>query len=70
MPNKRPFYVEIGQDFSLRIGLPTITIWNNSTRPKNVKEGTLGFNLQTNSLEYWNGVHWLEAQMATTPAPT
>ena len=66
MSNKRPFYVDLGQDFFFRIGLPTVAYWENSTRPKNAKEGSLGFNSQTSSLEYFNGSHWLEAQMATS----
>ncbi len=46
------------------VGLPMIASWDNKTRPKNVKTGTLGFNFETKSLEYWNGTDWYTARMA------
>jgi hypothetical protein len=40
-----------------------IPSWNTAGRPKNAKVGTLGFNFQTKSLEYWNGNEWLKLPM-------
>jgi hypothetical protein len=39
--------------------LQTFPSWNISGRPAKAKPGMLGFNLQTGSLEYWNGSSWL-----------
>lgn len=55
--------IDIGQGLSLMIGLPTISSWKTRERPQNVKRGTLGFNSQTKSLEYYDGKNWLEAPM-------
>ena len=55
--------VDIGQGFSIMIGLPRIASWDTKGRPKKAKEGTIGFNTQTNNLEYWNGTNWLAAPM-------
>jgi hypothetical protein len=44
-------------------GPPKIPYWNTPGRPKKPVAGTLGFNLQTNSLEYWNGSYWLKLSM-------
>lgn len=63
MPNSQQLLVDIGEGLSLMIGLPTIASWETRDRPKKVKRGTLGFNAQTNKLEYWNGSYWLEASM-------
>lgn len=65
MPAKNyPLLMDIGEGLSLMIGLPTIATWESGTRPKDAKEGTFGFNSQTNSLEYWNGKDWFAAEMA------
>ena len=40
-----------------------IPSWNTPGRPKKSKPGTVGFNLQTNSLEFWNGSFWLKLPM-------
>lgn len=66
MPKTSPLLVEIGQGMSLMIGLPTITSWNTNGRPKKAKRGTIGFNSETNSLEYWDGANWFEAQLSAT----
>lgn len=58
-----PLFIEIGQGLAMMVGLPTIGTWKSVKRPKNAKPGTLGFNTQTNSLEYWDGENWLEAKM-------
>lgn len=63
MPKNQPILVDIGQGLSLMMGLPTLTSWETKTRPKNVKRGTFGFNLSTQSLEYWDGEGWLAANM-------
>jgi hypothetical protein len=59
-----PLFVELGQGLSIMVGLLTLVSWNTTERPKNAKRGTLGFNLQTSSLEYWNGSSWFEASMS------
>ena len=64
MPNNKQLLVEVGQGLSLMIGLPTIPSWNAISRPKKPKVGTIGFNKQTNSLEYWDGKSWLAAPMS------
>jgi len=63
MPRLQPTYIEIGKGLYKMIGLPAIASWDNKNRPKKVRAGTLGFNSQTNSLEYWDGSSWLEAPM-------
>jgi hypothetical protein len=37
--------------------------WNISGRPETPKIGTIGFNIQTNCLEYWDGNRWLSLPM-------
>lgn len=64
MQKNTQLIVEIGQGMSLMLGLPTITLWENaSDRPKNAKRGTFGYNMETNSLEYWDGTFWFAASM-------
>lgn len=66
MPNSQQLLVDIGEGLSIMIGLPTIASWETRDRPKKVKTGTLGFNIQTNSLEYYDGSHWYEGLMGKT----
>jgi hypothetical protein len=66
MPQNQSFVVNIGQGLSLRLGTPTISLWKTNDRPKKPRAGTLGFNTQTNSLEYWDGSRWLAAEMDKT----
>jgi len=66
MPKGSPIFVDIGQGFSVMVGLPTITSWNTAGRPKEAKKGTLGFNSQTNSLEYYDGSAWLATPMESS----
>jgi len=54
----------IRQGLSVLIGRQRIPSWNISGRPKKAKKGTLGFNMQTNRLEYWDGVKWLSMKMS------
>ena len=61
MPRSKPIFIELGQGLSIMVGLPTISSWETQDRPKKPKVGTLGFNKQTNSLEYWDGKEWFEA---------
>jgi hypothetical protein len=63
MAKNSQLLVDIGQGLALAMGLPTIASWKTSTRPKNAKRGTFGFNSETNSLEYWNGQDWYRVQM-------
>lgn len=63
MAKNSPLLIDLGQGLSLMIGLPTISSWNNTNRPKNAKAGTFGFNTQTKSLEYWDGTEWYSAEM-------
>lgn len=64
MPNNPTVIVDLGQGLSLMSGLPTISSWNTSNRPKKPKRGTFGFNVQTNNLEYWDGISWFAASMS------
>jgi hypothetical protein len=63
MAKQPPLFVNLGQGLSMMIGLPIIASWNTAGRPKNAKVGTLGFNFQTKSLEYWDGSDWYAANM-------
>jgi hypothetical protein len=47
----------------------TFPSWNTSGRPKKAKQGTFGFNFQTNKLEYWNGSKWLIISMTPIKIP-
>ena len=53
--------MDIGQGLSVRLHMPIISDWTSSGRPKKPKKGTIGFNSETNSLEFWNGSSWLTA---------
>jgi hypothetical protein len=64
MPKNSPFFIDLGQGLSMMIGLPTIAFWDNAGRPKKARKGTLGFNFQTKSLEYWDGNSWFSAPMS------
>lgn len=63
MTKKSPLLVDIGHGLSIMTGLPVISSWDTNGRPKKPKKGTLGFNNETNSLEYWDGETWLSALM-------
>lgn len=63
MAKNSSLLVDIGQGLSLMLGLPTISAWKTQDRPKKAQRGTFGFNIQTNSLEYWNGSVWYAASM-------
>ncbi len=64
--NTTSVLMDLGQGFSLALGLPTISAWETKDRPKKPKRGLFGFNSQTNSLEYYNGSFWFEAAMTKT----
>ncbi|OGG27507.1 hypothetical protein A3A64_01740 [Candidatus Gottesmanbacteria bacterium RIFCSPLOWO2_01_FULL_48_11] len=66
MAKKFPVLIDIGQGLSLMAGLPTIATWDTSKRPKKTKQGTLGFNTQTNTLEYFDGESWFAASLDKT----
>lgn len=55
--------VDIGQGFSILIGLLRIASWKTAARPKKAQRGTFGFNSQTKNLEYWDGAVWMAAPM-------
>lgn len=63
MAKNPPIMIDIGQGLSIMMGLPTISTWVSRERPKKPKAGTLGFNTQTNNLEYYDGSTWLTASM-------
>lgn len=64
MSKGQSIMIDIGQGLSLMVGLPTIATWEDATRPKKPKRGTFGFNSTRESLEYFDGVNWMSAQMA------
>ena len=61
MANNYSVMLDIGQGLSLMIGIPTISSW--VVRPKRPRPGTVGFNLKTKRLEYFDGEAWYEAAM-------
>jgi hypothetical protein len=66
-PINRPVGVGIGAKMSATLS-PTATrqqipTWNNLGRPKHPRAGVIGFNLETHTLEYWNGAMWLTLPM-------
>jgi len=63
MEKSYPLLLNIGQDLFLMLGMPKIASWKTGERPKKAKQGILGFNLQTNSLEYYDGSNWFAASM-------
>jgi len=63
MTNNTQILVDLGQGLSLLVGLPTIASWNTNNKPAIPKQGTLGFNLDTKKLEYYDGSSWFEANM-------
>lgn len=63
MIKNQPVLIDIGQGLSLAIGLSAISNWTTAERPNTPKRGTFGFNSDTNSLEYSDGVNWYEARM-------
>lgn len=63
MSINKQLLIDIGDNLYLPIGLPTISSWNNKRKPKKPAMGTLGYNTQTNSLEYFDGSYWYEGPM-------
>ena len=63
MPKNSQVLVDIGQGLFLMLGFPRIATWKTEDRPKKVKIGTFGFNIQTNNLEFWDGGQWFGAAM-------
>lgn len=63
MTKNSQLLVDIGNGVTLAMGLPTLGSWKTSSRPKNAKRGTFGFNLETTSLEYWDGREWYRVGM-------
>lgn len=63
MPRIKPVFIELGDGIYKRVGLPTILSWDTKKRPKKPRSGTLGYNIQTKNLEYWDGKNWFAAPM-------
>lgn len=63
MASNQSVLLNLGQGLSLMLGMPAISTWKSEDRPRKAKRGTLGFNLQTNNLEYYDGESWYEASM-------
>jgi len=63
MAKNQTILLNLGEGLSLMIGMPAISTWKSEERPNKAKRGTLGFNTQTNTLEYFNGSDWFEASM-------
>lgn len=63
MQKNRSLLLNIGKGLSLVLGVPTIAFWDTRGRPKKPKRGMVGFNIKTNTLEYYNGSYWLGAAM-------
>lgn len=40
-----------------------VPTWNSLGRPSKAKAGTLGFNFETQCLEFWDGENWIQLQM-------
>ena len=64
MAKDYPLLIDIGQGLSMMIGFPTVASWDTKSRPKKASRGTIGFNSQTKSLEYWDGSSWWEAPLS------
>ena len=63
MAKNTQLLVDIGQGLSLMIGLPRIATWETGNRPQKPRQGTIGFNSKTKSLEFYDGNYWFEANM-------
>lgn len=63
MTKNSPLFVDVGQGLSLMVGLPTISDWATHERPNRAKKGTIGFNYETTSLEFFSGSSWFAAPM-------
>jgi len=59
--NKSSIVIDMGQGFSLVLGTPTVNLWTTKERPKKAKQGSFGFNSETNNLECFDGKNWLAA---------
>ena len=64
MAKSSPLFIDIGPGLSMMVGSPKIFTWDAKGRPKQPKKGMLGFNTDTNALEYWDGTSWWSAKMS------
>lgn len=64
MAKYSPLFIKVGPGISMMIGLPTVPTWDSESRPKKAGAGTLGFNTETNTLEYWSGTDWFSAKLS------
>jgi len=53
----------LGEPKIQTVNQESIPTWNTAGRPQNARKGTIGFNFQTNNLEFWNGTAWLTLRM-------
>lgn len=63
MNKSQTIFLDIGNGLSVLVGQPTISRWKTSERPKKARKGSIGFNTETNTIEYWDGKNWYQAQM-------
>lgn len=63
MTSNSSLFIDMGQGLLMAIGLLSIPFWSIKKRPKRAKRGTFGFNIDTKSLEYWDGKNWYSAPM-------
>jgi len=64
MRKNTPLLLDIGQGLSVMMGLVAIASWDTKSRPEGASRGTLGFNSQTKSLEYWDGSSWWKTPLS------
>lgn len=63
MAKNSQLLVDVGQGMTLALGLPTIATWETKSRPQDAKRGTIGFNIETQTLECFDGKSWFGAQL-------
>lgn len=65
-PSGEPNYYSLNRNYFIKLGgglwtqlsklrMPT---WGTNTRPDTPKEGTYGYNIETNTLEIYDGTAW------------
>lgn len=56
--------MDIGDGLFMMVGLPRLVLWRTRERPKKAARGTFGYNYQTSSLEYFDGLVWYAASLS------
>ena len=59
-----PLLINVGKDLYKMVGSPRVSSWQSKDRPENPSRGMLGFNTQTNELEYFDGNSWYATNMS------